>query len=153
MQKDEQTPMRVAYERRNRDLDPQLVWRGKDEQDWSRSRGPCPAALHPGEGPPQGADRRPAAQTAARQAAKPADSQLDLFADFNGLPRRGAKTEFYQHDAALVQPHDPGRQLAGDGQPGRARRAARQGAVHLHRSALRHQVQLAISSGQPPAAM
>jgi hypothetical protein len=25
----------VAYERRNRDLDPQLVWRGKDEQDWS----------------------------------------------------------------------------------------------------------------------
>ena len=26
---------RVAYERRNRDLDPQLVWRGKDEQDWS----------------------------------------------------------------------------------------------------------------------
>ena len=27
--------MRVAYERRNRDLDPQLVWRGKDEQDWS----------------------------------------------------------------------------------------------------------------------
>src|SRR5450432_3913698 len=27
--------IRVAYERRNRDLDPQLVWRGKDEQDWS----------------------------------------------------------------------------------------------------------------------
>ena len=23
----------MAYERRNRDLDPQLVWRGKDEQD------------------------------------------------------------------------------------------------------------------------
>jgi len=35
MQKGEQTPIRVAYERRNRDLDPQLVWRGKDEQDWS----------------------------------------------------------------------------------------------------------------------
>ena len=35
MQKDEQSPIRVAYERRNRDLDPQLVWRGKDEQDWS----------------------------------------------------------------------------------------------------------------------
>lgn len=26
-------PVRVAYDRRNRDLDPQLVWRGKDEQD------------------------------------------------------------------------------------------------------------------------
>src|SRR4030066_270587 len=35
MQKKEQDPVRVAYERRNRDLDPQLVWRGKDEQDWS----------------------------------------------------------------------------------------------------------------------
>ena len=33
--KEEQSPIRVAYERRNRDLDPQLVWRGKDEQDWS----------------------------------------------------------------------------------------------------------------------
>lgn len=28
-------PLRVAYERRNKDLDPQLVWRGKDVQDWS----------------------------------------------------------------------------------------------------------------------
>src|SRR5471030_1108766 len=27
--------VRAAYTRRNRDLDPQLVWRGKDEQDWS----------------------------------------------------------------------------------------------------------------------
>ena len=33
MRQEEQTPVRVAYERRNRDLDPQLVWRGKDEQD------------------------------------------------------------------------------------------------------------------------
>src|SRR5437764_9609737 len=31
----DKTPIRLAYERRNRDLDPQLVWRGKDEQDWS----------------------------------------------------------------------------------------------------------------------
>ena len=33
MREEEQTPVRVAYERRNRDLDPQLVWRGKDEQE------------------------------------------------------------------------------------------------------------------------
>ena len=33
MQKNEQAPVRIAYERRNRDLDPQLVWRGKDAQD------------------------------------------------------------------------------------------------------------------------
>src|SRR5664279_1436528 len=31
----DKNPVRIAYERRNRDLDPQLVWRGKDEQDWS----------------------------------------------------------------------------------------------------------------------
>jgi adenine-specific DNA-methyltransferase len=35
MEKEQQSAIRIAYERRNRDLDPQLVWRGKDEQDWS----------------------------------------------------------------------------------------------------------------------
>ena len=35
MADDERSPIQVAYKRRNRDLDPQLVWRGKDEQDWS----------------------------------------------------------------------------------------------------------------------
>ncbi len=33
MKDEEQTSIRLAYERRNRDLDPQLVWRGKDAQD------------------------------------------------------------------------------------------------------------------------
>jgi hypothetical protein len=35
MREQDKTPIQLAYERRNRDLDPQLVWRGKDEQDWS----------------------------------------------------------------------------------------------------------------------
>ena len=35
MRSDDQDPIRVAYERRNADLDPQLVWRGKDMADWS----------------------------------------------------------------------------------------------------------------------
>lgn len=30
---EDKAPIRVAYERRNQDLDPQLVWRGKDVQD------------------------------------------------------------------------------------------------------------------------
>src|SRR6266446_2483665 len=34
IQKEQETPRRVKYAR-NTDLDPQLVWRGKDEQDWS----------------------------------------------------------------------------------------------------------------------
>ncbi len=99
MEKEEQSPVRVAYERRNRDLDPQLVWRGKDEQDWSRPRRPGAAALHPGEGPPQGADRRPAARRPRERRARSRPScQLDLFADFNGIPKGVDKTEFYQHD-------------------------------------------------------
>ena len=35
VKEEQQSPIRVAYDRRNRDLDPQLVWRGKDMQDWS----------------------------------------------------------------------------------------------------------------------
>ena len=35
MEDNDRSPIEVAYARRNRDLDPQLVWRGKDEQDAS----------------------------------------------------------------------------------------------------------------------
>jgi adenine-specific DNA-methyltransferase len=34
VQKEQESPRQVKYPR-NTDLDPQLVWRGKDEQDWS----------------------------------------------------------------------------------------------------------------------
>ena len=33
VREDTESPLRAAYQRRNRDLDPQLVWRAKDEQD------------------------------------------------------------------------------------------------------------------------
>ena len=33
VREDTESPLRAAFQRRNRDLDPQLVWRGKDEQD------------------------------------------------------------------------------------------------------------------------
>src|SRR6266851_1381587 len=42
MRTEDLSPVRVAYERRNRDLDPQLVWKGKDEQDWSDLVVPAP---------------------------------------------------------------------------------------------------------------
>ena len=35
LQQEAQYTVRAAYERGNQDLDPQLVWRGKDEQDWN----------------------------------------------------------------------------------------------------------------------
>ena len=33
VKEEQESPLRAAYQRRNRDLDPQLVWRGKDGQD------------------------------------------------------------------------------------------------------------------------
>ena len=39
---EDKSPLLVAYERRNPDLDPQLVWRGKDLKDWSDLVVPAP---------------------------------------------------------------------------------------------------------------
>ena len=98
MADDERSPIEVAYKRRNRDLDPQLVWRGKDEQDWSDLVVQAPPLyiqekVHP----------KVLIDDLIRQSEEDAASetgfQTDLFADFNGLPSEDAKTEFYQHDA------------------------------------------------------
>src|SRR5271170_7272676 len=97
LQKAEQKPVRVPYERRNRDLDPQLVWRGKDEQDWSDLVVHAPPLYIQEKVHPKvlidDLLRRSEADTKAAQ------KQIDLFADFNGLPDDHTKTEFYQHDA------------------------------------------------------
>jgi len=97
MRKDEQSPVRVAYERRNRDLDPQLVWRGKDEQDWSDlvTHAP-PIYIQEKVHPKVMIDDLLRRSVADRKAT---EDQIDLFADFNGVPEGNAKTEFYQHDA------------------------------------------------------
>jgi len=47
MQQEEQSPLQVAYQRRNRDLDPQLVWRGKDMPDRSDLVVHAPSTLAP----------------------------------------------------------------------------------------------------------
>src|SRR6266498_4278047 len=94
MRKEEQSPIRVAYERRNRDLDPQLVWRGKDEQDWSDLVVPAPPVYIQEKVHPKvliDELRRRADETT-----KANEGQIDLFANFNGLPSEAAKTEFYQ---------------------------------------------------------
>src|ERR1700677_2854542 len=97
MHKEEQSPIRVAYERRNRDLDPQLVWRGKDEQDWSDLVTHAPPIYIQEKVHPKVLIDELVRRSAAEQ--KAADDQFDLFADFNGVPEGNAKTEFYQHDA------------------------------------------------------
>ena len=94
---DDRSPIQVAYERTNRDLDPQLVWRGKDVQDWADLVVPAPPLFIQEKVHPKALIDdllRQSAETRAQAA-----PQVDLFADFNGLPDDNARTEFYQHDA------------------------------------------------------
>jgi len=97
MAKDEESPIRIAYERRNRDLDPQLVWRGKDEKDWSDLVVNAPPLYIQEKVHPKVLIDDLIRQTEAGKKAE--EVQADLFADFNGLPDESARTEFYKHDA------------------------------------------------------
>jgi adenine-specific DNA-methyltransferase len=92
----EKTPIQVAYERRNPDLDPQLIWRGKDLLDESPLVVNAPPLyiqekIHPKVLIDNLKRRNKEGDTAKAE-------QIDLFAAFNGLPSEEAKTEFYQHD-------------------------------------------------------
>ena len=92
----ERQPILMAYERRNRDLDPQLVWRGKDEQDLDDLVVPAPPLfiqekVHPKviiDDLVQLSRKEPEAR----------QPRMDLFADFNGLHDPNARTEFYRHE-------------------------------------------------------
>jgi adenine-specific DNA-methyltransferase len=115
---DVKTPILAAYERRNPDLDPQLVWRGKDVADWSDLVVEAPPLyiqekIHPK------AIIEDLKRSAARRA-EPAP-MADLFADFNGLPPE-AKTEFYAHEQ-----HWSNRMILGDALKVMASLAEREG--------------------------
>ncbi|MHB1006877.1 MAG: site-specific DNA-methyltransferase [Chloroflexota bacterium] len=89
---EDRTPLELRYPR-NTDLDPQLVWRGKDEQDWSDLVVQAPPLyiqekVHP----------KVLVDDLLKHSAASTSHQLDLFADFNGIPEGVDKTEFYQHD-------------------------------------------------------
>jgi adenine-specific DNA-methyltransferase len=101
MAEEEKSPIRIAYERRNRDLDPQLVWRGKDEQDWSDLVVAAPPLYIQEKVHPKVLIDDLLRQSAERAAAGQEDlaAQLDLFADFNGIPDGATATDFYKHDA------------------------------------------------------
>ena len=89
----------VAYARRNRDLDPQLVWRGKDEQDWSELVVQAPPLYIQEKVHPKVLVDDLMRQSERSEAEKP-NYQDDLFSDFNGIDADAdASTEFYQHDA------------------------------------------------------
>ena len=111
-------PILAAYARRNPDLDPQLVWRGKDVADWSDLVVEAPPLyiqekIHPKvliEDLKKVSARKPDAEPMA-----------DLFADFNGIPA-DARTEFYAHDQ-----HWSNRMILGDGLKVMASLAEREG--------------------------
>lgn len=136
MKKDDQAPVKVNYPRgsggleqekvnRNRDLDPQLVWRGKDQQDWSDLVVNAPPLYIQEKVHPKVLidDLRRRTEAAEKEEqAEQAGAMADLFADFNGLPDEGAKTEFYQHDA-----HWTNRMILGDSLQVMASLAEREG--------------------------
>ena len=102
MERGEQSAVQVAYERRNRDLDPQLVWRGKDMQDWSDLVVQAPPLFIQEKVHPKVLIddlRRQRRNGPDGSGGEGEEVQTDLFADFNGLPGDDARTEFYQHDA------------------------------------------------------
>ena len=94
---DELKPKEVKYPgllyARDPSLDPQLVWRGKDEQDAEELTVPAvpiyiQEKIHP----------HAIIEDVRAQAKKGKGEQLDFFADFNGIEFEEL-IEFYQHDA------------------------------------------------------
>lgn len=136
MKPEEEGPVPVRYARgtqgledekaaRNRDLDPQLVWRGKDSQDWSDLVVHAPPLYIQEKVHPKVLIDDLKRQTEAAAAAKAQGAigeTPDLFADFNGLPSEDAKTEFYQHDS-----HWANRMILGDSLAVMASLAEREG--------------------------
>jgi len=89
--KDEASPKTILYPR-DPSLDPQLVWKGKDEQDSKDLEVPAVPVyiqekIHP----------KHIIEDLRAQANKDKPAQLDLFADFNGI-KFEEMVEFYQHE-------------------------------------------------------
>ena len=94
--KKDEAPVEIRYPR-NRDLDPQLMWRGKDEQDWSDLVVHAPPVYIQEKVHPKVLIDDLLRRTKDWRA-KEAGHQANLFGDFNGLPKNVDKTDFYHHD-------------------------------------------------------
>src|SRR5438552_15109912 len=87
---EEELPPTVLYPR-DPSLDPQLVWKGKDEQDARPLEVPSvPIYIQEHISPKALIEDLRATSSAGRE------QQLDLFGDFNGM-EFGERVEFYQH--------------------------------------------------------
>jgi adenine-specific DNA-methyltransferase len=104
VREDEETPRTMLYPR-DPSLDPQLVWKGKDEQDRNPLEVPVlpiyiQEKIHP---------QALVEDLRERYGKRPTEQQLDLFADFNGIDTFEKKVDFYRHDA-----HWSNRMILGD---------------------------------------
>jgi adenine-specific DNA-methyltransferase len=88
--------LETEKERRNPDLDPQLVWRGKDRADWGDLVVAAPPLYIQEKVHPKTLIDDLRRRTRESEAAQ--DEQASLFADFNGFPEGADKTDFYQHE-------------------------------------------------------
>ena len=87
--------MKDDFKRSNHDLDPQLIWRGKETEGTAEvtTNGP-PLYIQEKVHPKVIIDDllRQSRQTQAQN-----EPQVDLFVNYNGLPNKNARIEFYQH--------------------------------------------------------
>ena len=101
MEDKEKYGRKIKYPR-NTDLDPQLVWRGKDEQDWSDLVVDAPPLYIQEKVHPKVLIDDLLKQTkeqGERETLAEGGEQLDIFGDFNGLPDEARSTDFYEHEA------------------------------------------------------
>ena len=96
LNQEQQKTKQIRYSR-NTDLDPQLVWRGKDEQDWSDLVVNAPPLYIQEKVHPKALIDDLLRETKEREH-EAGQSTADLFSDFNGIPKGADKTEFYAHD-------------------------------------------------------
>src|SRR5437660_8939844 len=96
---DERAPKTILYPR-DPSLDPQLVWKGKDEQDRADLAVPVvPIYIQEKIHPQAIIDHFLANSASLPRKRGERDFQPDLFADFNGLPAEfDQRVDFYKHD-------------------------------------------------------
>lgn len=96
MDADDVARKEVRYPR-NTDLDPQLVWRGKDYQDWSDLVVQAPPLYIQEKVHPKALIEDLLRESKSAEQQK-SESQFSLFSDFNGIAEGADRTDFYQHD-------------------------------------------------------
>ena len=90
---DEKKPQKMLYPR-DSSLDPQLVWKGKDEQDQGSLEVPIVPVYIQEKIPPQALIENFRKTAKSKQK----DPELPLFNDFNGIHDFEKKVEFYKHN-------------------------------------------------------